>query len=74
MLVLSRRAGEKIIINDNIIVTVSSIQKPDQVRIGVEAPSEISIDREEIYLRKKGEQKKEKKNISSNTLQSKLNK
>jgi carbon storage regulator len=57
MLVLSRRTGEKIIINDNIIVTISSIQKPNQVKIAIQAPNEISIDREEIYLRKKREEK-----------------
>lgn len=48
MLILSRNKGQKIIINDNIIITVIEVVG-DQVRIGVEAPSNISIYREEIY-------------------------
>lgn len=47
MLVLNRRVGEKLIIGDNIEVTVLAI-KGGQVRIGIEAPKEISVIREEI--------------------------
>lgn len=47
MLVLSRKVNETIIIGDNIRVTVVSI-RGHQVRIGVEAPSEVTIYREEI--------------------------
>lgn len=48
MLILSRNKGQKIIINDNIVLTVIDING-DQVRIGIEAPSNISIYREEIH-------------------------
>lgn len=48
MLVLSRKLGEKIVIGDNIVVTVVKIDR-NQVRIGIEAPHEVSIHREEIH-------------------------
>ncbi len=47
MLVLSRKLGEKIVINGNIIVTVVKIDR-NQVRIGVEAPKDVPVYREEI--------------------------
>jgi carbon storage regulator len=47
MLVLSRKLGEKIVIGDNIVVTVVKIDR-NQIRIGIEAPGEISVYREEI--------------------------
>jgi carbon storage regulator len=47
MLVLSRKLGEKIVIGDNIVITVVKIDR-NQIRIGIEAPSDISIYREEI--------------------------
>jgi carbon storage regulator len=47
MLVLARKVGEKILIGENISVTVVRIA-PGVVRIGIEAPSEMSIIREEI--------------------------
>ncbi|WP_339220305.1 carbon storage regulator CsrA [Paenibacillus sp. FSL W7-1332] len=48
MLILSRNKGQKIMINDNIIFSVLEING-DQVRIGIEAPSNVTIYREEIY-------------------------
>lgn len=48
MLVLTRNTNEKLVINDNIEIQILSI-KGNQVRIGVEAPKEISVHREEIY-------------------------
>lgn len=51
MLVLSRRPGEEIIINGNIRVTIVSL-KGDRVRIGVEAPPEIAVDRAEVHARR----------------------
>ena len=48
MLVLSRRRDESIIIGDNIIVTIVDI-RGDKVRLGIEAPTEISVHRQEVY-------------------------
>lgn len=51
MLVLSRKAGEHILIGDNIRITVVGIQGR-QVRIGIEAPSEVPVFREEVIFGK----------------------
>jgi len=48
MLVLTRRPGESIIVGQNIVITVIEI-KGGQVRIGIDAPREIEVYREEIY-------------------------
>ncbi|MFS0836291.1 carbon storage regulator CsrA [Paenibacillus sp. 1P03SA] len=48
MLILSRLKGEKIIIGQDIVLTVLDVAG-DQVRIGIEAPKDIPIHREEIY-------------------------
>ncbi len=47
MLVLSRKLGEKIVIGENILVTVVKIDR-NQIRIGIEAPHDIPVYREEI--------------------------
>ncbi len=51
MLVLSRRIEERIVIGDRIVLTVLSVQG-NRVRIGIEAPVHVSVDRQEVRQRK----------------------
>jgi carbon storage regulator len=58
MLVLSRKLNEKVVIGDGIVVTVVKIDR-NQVRLGIEAPGDVSIFREEImpgYRKEHGEE------------------
>ncbi|KJK17144.1 carbon storage regulator CsrA [Pseudomonas sp. 2(2015)] len=55
MLILTRRVGETIRINDDISVTVLNVNGR-QVRLGVEAPERVAVHREEIYQRIRAEQ------------------
>ena len=55
MLILTRRVGESLMIGDDITITVLGV-KGNQVRIGVNAPRDVAVHREEIYERIKREQ------------------
>lgn len=50
MLILTRRIGETLMVGDNVSITVLGV-KGNQVRIGVNAPKDVSVHREEIYQR-----------------------
>ena len=54
MLVLSRKLNESIVINENIVVTVLGV-KGDRVRIGIDAPGEIPVHRQEVYKKMRNE-------------------
>ena len=55
MLILTRRVGETVVIGNDVDVTVLGV-KGNQVRLGVKAPKEIAVHREEIYHRIRREQ------------------
>ena len=55
MLILTRRVGETLMIGDEVTVTVLGV-KGNQVRIGVNAPTDVSVHRDELYERIKAEQ------------------
>ena len=55
MLILTRRVGETLVVGDEVTVTVLGV-KGNQVRIGVKAPRDVSVHREEIYERIKQEE------------------
>lgn len=50
MLILTRRVGETLVVGDEITVTVLGV-KGNQVRLGVNAPKDVTVHREEIYQR-----------------------
>jgi carbon storage regulator CsrA len=58
MLILTRRVGETVVIGNNVTVTVLGV-KGNQVRLGVKAPKDISVHREEIFERIQAEQKEQ---------------
>lgn len=55
MLILTRRIGESIIINDDIKITLIGFKSASNISIGIEAPKETSVHREEVYERIKKE-------------------
>ena len=64
MLILTRRLGESITIGDKIKVSVLGIHGR-QVRLGIEAPSEVTVHREEIYVKIQEENRKAAKSIKN---------
>ena len=58
MLILTRRVGESIMIGDDITITTLGV-RGSQVRLGVNAPEDVPVHREEIYLRIQQEQTRE---------------
>ena len=71
MLILTRRVGETVMIGDDIAITVLGV-KGNQVRVGVNAPKEVSVHREEIYERIKREEQTgiSSRRVSSNEVDS----
>jgi carbon storage regulator len=65
MLVLSRKLGEKIVIGENIRITVVKIDR-NQIRIGIEAPPEVSVFREEIAPGRAGRESRADAVVMSN--------
>ena len=50
MLILTRRIGEKLVIGENVTVAVVGV-KGNQIRVGIDAPRDIQVHRDEIYQR-----------------------
>ncbi|NLD14838.1 MAG: carbon storage regulator CsrA [Gammaproteobacteria bacterium] len=59
MLILTRRVGETLMVGDDVTVTVLGV-KGNQVRIGVDAPKDVAVHREEIYQRIQNEKEEQR--------------
>lgn len=63
MLILTRKVGESVLIGDDISITVLSV-RGNQVKLGVQAPKEVSVHREEIYQQIKKQQDESSSDLS----------
>jgi carbon storage regulator len=68
MLVLTRKIGEQIVIGDDIIIKIVEV-KGKQVRVGIEAPRSVEVNREEIYQQKHPEKELNSQNLNFDDLQ-----
>jgi carbon storage regulator len=59
MLILARKVGDKIMIGDNVSVVVLGVTG-SQVKIGIDAPKEVPVHREEIFVRIKNEERNDR--------------
>ena len=64
MLILTRRVGETLMVGDQVTVTVLGV-KGNQVRIGVNAPRDVAVHREEIYQRIQDEKNDDEPSVES---------
>ena len=64
MLILTRRIGEVVRIGDDVTVTILDVKR-NQIRIGIDAPREVSVHREEVYNRIQSEQVAEQESSAS---------
>ena len=67
MLALTRKKGEALVLNNNIEVTILEV-KGDQVKIGIQAPKDVSIYRKEIYLQIQKENEEAMSNVGIENL------
>ena len=65
MLILTRRIGESLVIGDQITVTVLNI-KGNQIRLGIDAPKDVPVHREEVYQRIQNEKQLQSLSSSEN--------
>ena len=63
MLILTRRVGETVVIGNDVDVTVLGV-KGNQVRLGIKAPKEIAVHREEIYERIRAEERSKRQAVN----------
>lgn len=64
MLILTRRIGETVMIGDNISITVLGV-KGNQIRLGIDAPRDVSVHREEVYHKVQSDKVAKKATLSA---------